>query len=413
MMRGAPIRVRAFLLGLLTVLFLFPLRASRCYAEPSFPVDASRFRSTLKPSPCFVGDVARLEVEIPPSVLGGLAEGGNVAYRPVPGSEAPVVLRSATLDRYPDGSWHLVVMFSAYALGKLPLPPVLVDGFSFRGLGAEVSSVFVDGTSSAELAPPLPPLPLPGAAPLVYGLVAAVVGAALALALAFGFGRRRLAGIILRRRYRHRIRVQRRNLARLSAGAAAGSDADWSALAHALRDLLAASLGPDFRSLTPAELLETSRGGSYPDRRNASSAASPDGRGSLGILLPVPSAESLAFAAEDLGAADRARFAPSAGTSAGGAPTGPLGSAPTTDGTSSTAGPFRSALDRALLLADELLSGPPRSPGEAGPAGPGTGASEQAVGSRAAAAPSRSGGPSSTGGTLNARDAIAGEGSSC
>ncbi len=248
-MRGKP-RQKASFLGWLLLMMTWAAPGSWAV---SLSIDASSFGSTLKPQPCFVGDRARLEVRISPGILAETAPGSLEEY--APSDQGPVTLRKAILDRTPDGSWKLIIDFSAFEVGTLPLPPVDVAGFSFYGLSVEIASVFVEGGRANELVPALGPLSLPGTAPLLYAILFVVLFSVVGALFFFGRGMGFIRALWAKVAFARKVGLLRRSLAALR-GSSSSQDVDaiWSSLDKISRQILSLSVGEKALSLLPSEL---------------------------------------------------------------------------------------------------------------------------------------------------------------
>ncbi|MDR1909038.1 MAG: hypothetical protein LBQ35_03905 [Spirochaetaceae bacterium] len=174
-------------------------------AGPAFTQDAPPGSLSLIPHLVYVGDPARLVLDLGPDPSSGP---GEVIDDPrlLPAARNLVISR-VELERR-QGRSRLIVDFRAYAPGLLEFPPLRLGTRDFSGLRANIASILDAGGSDAGdnrvLSPPAPPLAPPGAMTLIYGFA---LGLLLLVALIVA-GRRSLP---LLRRLRER-RLRRRKI---------------------------------------------------------------------------------------------------------------------------------------------------------------------------------------------------------
>jgi hypothetical protein len=172
-------------------------------AGTAFTQDTPQGPASLIPHLVYVGDPARLVLDLGPDTSSGP---GEVLDDPriLPAARNLVISR-VELERR-QGRSRLLVDFTAYAPGLLEFPPLRLGGRDFSGLRVNIASILDAGGpgDNRVLSPPAPPLAPPGAMTLIYGFA---LGLLLFLALITA-GRR---GLPLLRRLRER-RLRRRKI---------------------------------------------------------------------------------------------------------------------------------------------------------------------------------------------------------
>lgn len=129
----------------------------------------------LIPQTVFVGDRARLVLPLGP---GFAAARAFVITEGLPGSEELILHRVELENR--GGNPRLFIDFTAFAPGDLPIPRLKLPVSLPEGLTIPIASILEGG--SLVLAPPAPPLAVPGTSLIIYGAASLLFIAPLALA---------------------------------------------------------------------------------------------------------------------------------------------------------------------------------------------------------------------------------------
>jgi hypothetical protein len=220
----------------------------------------------LVPQTVYVGDRATLVVPLSETAArdsGGTAVLDRAALSLLNSDPADseafsaLELHRVELEHRPAGA-RLLVEFSAYAPGIFELPPLEIGGNRYSGLRVEVSSILDLDKAGAVLSGPAPPLSVPGASLLIYGILAALV---LLLALSLGaalLGRRYFGGWIKKMKRRRLIGsmagIERRLRRNVRKGNAAGYGESLNVISSEFRAFLSFFTGENCRAMTPAEL---------------------------------------------------------------------------------------------------------------------------------------------------------------
>jgi hypothetical protein len=154
---------------------------------------------------------------------------------------------------------RLVIDFTAYAPGRLELPPFEVGGLSFSGLHIEIASILGSGEEAAVFSPPAAPLVIPGTGFLIYGTVTGMILLVLGALWALFWAPRRLKGWLKKRRRRGLLvslagmeRRIRRELVRGNTSASQRGER-LNFLAGEFRSFLSLFTGENCRAMTAGE----------------------------------------------------------------------------------------------------------------------------------------------------------------
>jgi hypothetical protein len=145
--------------------------------------------SYLIPQTVYVGDRATL------AVLLDRRPENELVVTGVPPSLPDLVIHRIALERRGE-SGRLLIDFTAYAPGRLDLPPFEIGGITVRDLHIEIASILGADEAAPALSAPAPPLAVPGTGVLMYGTLSIMVLILLVFLWALAFGPRRFAGWI-------------------------------------------------------------------------------------------------------------------------------------------------------------------------------------------------------------------------
>ncbi|MDR2519311.1 MAG: hypothetical protein LBD13_07890 [Spirochaetaceae bacterium] len=179
----------------------------------------------LIPHTVFVGDSARLVVSLG---AGFSSARPFVITAGLPESEELVIHRVELENR--GGNPRLFIDFTAFAPGGLPLPPLKLPLSLSDGITIPIASILDGG--SLVLAPPAPPLTVPGTSLLIYG-AASLLGIAPLVLAGLRLRAFKVWGASLKRR--RLIRRMKKTLKSLRRGASGGEKAAEDALTSVTR----------------------------------------------------------------------------------------------------------------------------------------------------------------------------------
>jgi len=202
------------------------------------------------PAAVFVGDRAILVVPVE-SFPG---QGGQEVPNPALFGRPDLDIHRIVLERRAAGA-RLVIEFTAFVPGPVRFPVIEIAGVRFPDLSVQIASIL--GPSELPiLAPPEPPLAVPGTAFLVYGTMAGLILFLLLLFLALSGGRTRFSAWLAHLRRRRRLAAMLAAERRLRKGFSKGilPRELLDGLSREFRNFLSGLSGEDCLAMTAAEL---------------------------------------------------------------------------------------------------------------------------------------------------------------
>jgi hypothetical protein len=218
---------------------LFALSCCAClYAqEPPF----------LIPHAVFVGDRARLVFPLGPEYA---RESPFVVVRGLPASAELVIHRVELETR--GGNPRILIDFTAFAAGSLSLPHLPLPAPLPAGVTIPIASILEGG--SLVLAPPAPPLTVPGTSLIIYGAAAVLFLAPLSVAGARMRVWKQWGNTFRKRRLIRRMKKTLKSLRRDASGAAEFSAEDaLTAVTRSFRSFLSAFTGMRCQAMSAVE----------------------------------------------------------------------------------------------------------------------------------------------------------------
>jgi hypothetical protein len=214
------------------LLILLPLFPSLAAAQQD-----SRTESYLIPQTVYVGDRARLVIHLGPEFDGT----APFTLQEPPGLARQKEIRIHQLEldhrrgnretgeasgtKGGAGTSRLLVDFTPYAPGLIELPPLsLAGGAVLTGFQVNIASVLGSGDDPLVLSEPAPPLPAPGAIPLILGTALGLLILLLGGTGAGIWARKNLGGLLETRRKRRLVALMRKTERRFRRGIGNGGD---------------------------------------------------------------------------------------------------------------------------------------------------------------------------------------------